>query len=204
MPIQCCGQSVSAPHGKAGARLNAHTEFRAKRQRSAREAIYRNRPIEPKGIPYDVASNICQALPPLPGLHVGRRIAVRQFRATATASATRLRLTGLLGHLLQLLRVAVEDGLDGGPGGYRSSRHPAYLNPHLLPAHPLWRRRSSASRSPTHQMAAVTRHLLLAPPRSSSPAPTPKAAPRAPLPTSTRGYTASYDVASTICQALPS
>ena len=46
MPIQSCGQSVSAPRGKAGARLNAHTELRAKRQRSAREAIYRNRPIQ--------------------------------------------------------------------------------------------------------------------------------------------------------------
>jgi hypothetical protein len=45
MPIQSCGQNVSAPRGKAGARLNAHTELRAKRQRSAREAIYRNRPI---------------------------------------------------------------------------------------------------------------------------------------------------------------
>ena len=46
MPIQSCGQSVSAPRGKADARLNAHTELRAKRQRSAREAIYRNRPIK--------------------------------------------------------------------------------------------------------------------------------------------------------------
>jgi len=45
MPIQSCGQGVSAPHGKAGASLNAHTELRAKRQRSAREAIYRKRPI---------------------------------------------------------------------------------------------------------------------------------------------------------------
>jgi hypothetical protein len=45
MPIQSCGQSFSAPRGKAGARFNAHTELRAKRQRSAREAIYRNRPI---------------------------------------------------------------------------------------------------------------------------------------------------------------
>ena len=45
MPIQSCGQSVSAPRGKACARLNAHTELRAKRQRSAREVIYRNRPI---------------------------------------------------------------------------------------------------------------------------------------------------------------
>jgi len=45
MPIQSCGQSVSAPRGKAGASLNAHTELRAKRQRSAWEAIYRNRPI---------------------------------------------------------------------------------------------------------------------------------------------------------------
>ena len=46
MPIQSCGQSVSVPRGKAGVRLNAHTELRAKRQHSAREAIYRNRPIE--------------------------------------------------------------------------------------------------------------------------------------------------------------
>ena len=36
MPIQSCGLSVSAPRGKAGARLNAHTELRAKHQRSAR------------------------------------------------------------------------------------------------------------------------------------------------------------------------
>jgi hypothetical protein len=45
MPIQGCGQSVSAPRGKAGVRLNAHRELRAMRQCSAREAIYRNRPI---------------------------------------------------------------------------------------------------------------------------------------------------------------
>jgi len=45
MPVQSCGQSVSAPCGKAGARLYAHTELRAKRQRSAREAIYRKRLI---------------------------------------------------------------------------------------------------------------------------------------------------------------
>jgi len=43
MPIQSCGQSVSAPRGEAGVRLNAHTELRVKRQRSARGAIYRNR-----------------------------------------------------------------------------------------------------------------------------------------------------------------
>jgi len=47
MPIQSCGQSVSAPRGKAGVRLNAHTELRAKRQRSVREAICRNRSITP-------------------------------------------------------------------------------------------------------------------------------------------------------------
>ena len=47
MPIQSCGQSVGAPRGKAGARGNARTGLRAKRQRSAREAIYRNRPIIP-------------------------------------------------------------------------------------------------------------------------------------------------------------
>jgi hypothetical protein len=45
MLIQSCGQSVSAPRGKSGAMLNAHTELRAKPQRSAREAIYRNRHI---------------------------------------------------------------------------------------------------------------------------------------------------------------
>jgi len=45
MPIQSCGQSVSAQLEKMGARLNAHTELRAKRQHSAREAIYRIRPI---------------------------------------------------------------------------------------------------------------------------------------------------------------
>ena len=45
MPTQSGGQSVSAPRGKAGVRLNAHTELRAKRQRSAREAMYRNRSI---------------------------------------------------------------------------------------------------------------------------------------------------------------
>jgi hypothetical protein len=33
MPIQSCGQSVSALLGKAGARLNASTELRTKRQR---------------------------------------------------------------------------------------------------------------------------------------------------------------------------
>jgi hypothetical protein len=44
-PMQSCGQSVSAPRGKADARLNAHTESRAVHQRSARRAIYRNRPI---------------------------------------------------------------------------------------------------------------------------------------------------------------
>jgi hypothetical protein len=45
MPIQSCGQSVCAPRRKVGARVNALTELRAKRQRSEREAVYRNRPI---------------------------------------------------------------------------------------------------------------------------------------------------------------
>jgi hypothetical protein len=36
MPIQSCGQSVSARRGKAGARLNAHTELQTQHQRSAR------------------------------------------------------------------------------------------------------------------------------------------------------------------------
>jgi len=45
-PIQICGQSVSAPRRKVGAWWNAHTELRIKRQRSARKAIYRNRPIK--------------------------------------------------------------------------------------------------------------------------------------------------------------
>ena len=38
-PIQSCGQRVSAPRGKAGARLNAQRELRTKRQRSARSDI---------------------------------------------------------------------------------------------------------------------------------------------------------------------
>jgi CBS domain-containing protein len=46
MPTQSCGRSVHAPRVKVGARLNAHTELRAKRQRSARGAIYRNGPIK--------------------------------------------------------------------------------------------------------------------------------------------------------------
>ena len=46
MHIQSCGQSVSALHGKVGVRLNAHTDLRAKRQRTAREAIFRNWPIQ--------------------------------------------------------------------------------------------------------------------------------------------------------------
>jgi hypothetical protein len=46
MPTQSCGQSVSAPRGKAGVRLNAHTELRAERQRLAREVMYRSWPID--------------------------------------------------------------------------------------------------------------------------------------------------------------
>ena len=45
MPLQSCGRGVSAARGKAGARLTAHTELRTPHQRSAREAICRNRPI---------------------------------------------------------------------------------------------------------------------------------------------------------------
>ena len=48
-PIQSCRQSVSAPRRKAGVRLNAHAELRVKLQCSAREAMYRNRPIKPVG-----------------------------------------------------------------------------------------------------------------------------------------------------------
>ena len=44
-PIHSLRQSVSARRGRAGARLNAHEQLRTKRQRSAREAIYRNRRI---------------------------------------------------------------------------------------------------------------------------------------------------------------
>jgi hypothetical protein len=76
MPIQSCGQSVSAPRVKAGARLNAHTELRGKHQRSARKATHRNQPIaryviqrisNPRfssamAASCDVASNMCQAL----------------------------------------------------------------------------------------------------------------------------------------------
>jgi len=41
--------------------LNAHTELRAKRQRSAREAIYRNRPIRETRVA-DVASTMHENL----------------------------------------------------------------------------------------------------------------------------------------------
>jgi hypothetical protein len=54
MPIQSCGQSVSARRGNVGVRSNAHTELQAKRQRSAREAIYRNWPIPAR--PYSEAA----------------------------------------------------------------------------------------------------------------------------------------------------
>jgi hypothetical protein len=49
MPVQSCGQSVRAPRKKAGAWLNSHTDLRAKRQRSAREKVYRNRPVSWRG-----------------------------------------------------------------------------------------------------------------------------------------------------------
>jgi len=58
IPIQSCGQSVSAPCGTAGARLHAHTELRAKRQRSARETIYRNRPIQPLAVQQGVGGEV--------------------------------------------------------------------------------------------------------------------------------------------------
>jgi hypothetical protein len=48
MPIQGCGQNVSALRGKADARLSVNNELRAKRQPSARESIYRSRPIVPR------------------------------------------------------------------------------------------------------------------------------------------------------------
>ena len=46
--------------------LNAHTELRAKRQRSAREAMYRNRPFQEPRVPNkidDMAGTMHQALP---------------------------------------------------------------------------------------------------------------------------------------------
>jgi len=57
MPKQSCGQSVSALRGKAGARLDAHTESRAKRQRSAREMKYRHRPVGVAALPGGSYSN---------------------------------------------------------------------------------------------------------------------------------------------------
>ena len=60
MPIQSCGQSINAPCGKASGRWNAHTELRAKRLRSAWEAIHGKRPIEVAS--HDVMSITCQAL----------------------------------------------------------------------------------------------------------------------------------------------
>jgi len=45
-PYRVAGKVSALRAGKAGARLNARTELRAKRQRSAREEIYRNWPIQ--------------------------------------------------------------------------------------------------------------------------------------------------------------
>ena len=81
MPIQSCGQSVSAPRGKAGVRLNAHTELRAMRQRSAREAIYRSWPIGVCGDPVRGARR--------PGrraaAHQGRAVQVEPIKPTLKA-----------------------------------------------------------------------------------------------------------------------
>ena len=74
MPIQSCGQRVSAPRGKAGARLNAHTELRAKRQRLARDYIYRNWPIG-------------QAQPPTP-LAITLAVTWRDVQPWRSAAAT--------------------------------------------------------------------------------------------------------------------
>jgi len=85
MPIQSCGQSVSAPRRKAGARLNAHIELRAKRRRSAREAIYRNRPI---------VSQYLSSAPKIRSVErraaeIQRRCVVEVHRSTPTASCPR-------------------------------------------------------------------------------------------------------------------
>jgi len=68
MPIQSCGHSVSAPPGKAGVRLNAHTALQAKRQRSAWAAMYRNRPIIVPVYPYTLAAKSPLAWPLIPRL----------------------------------------------------------------------------------------------------------------------------------------
>jgi hypothetical protein len=62
MPIQSCGQSFSTPRGKAGFRLNAHTELRSERQRLARQAIYRNRPV-PNAFNVGLIGSTCTTLP---------------------------------------------------------------------------------------------------------------------------------------------
>jgi len=82
MPIQSCGQSVSAPRGKACAGLNAHTELRAKRQHSAREAIHRNRPIKLSLKDADVEWDMEQHND-APGRR-GPRIAVKSGSGTGT------------------------------------------------------------------------------------------------------------------------
>jgi len=45
-PYRVADKASALRAGKAGARLNAHTELRTKRQRSAREAIHANRTID--------------------------------------------------------------------------------------------------------------------------------------------------------------
>jgi hypothetical protein len=69
MLMQSCGQSGSALRGKAGARWNAHTELRTKRQRSARVVIYRHRPIS-EALP---ASPACHRTSPRRGTAVRPR-----------------------------------------------------------------------------------------------------------------------------------
>ena len=81
MPIQSCGQSVSARRVKAGAGLNAHTELWVKRQRSARETIYRNRLIGSvfEGVRRDDLSGISLIM---------RRDGLSGFRDTITRGMT--------------------------------------------------------------------------------------------------------------------
>jgi hypothetical protein len=63
MPIHSCGQGVSAPREKAGAGLTVHIEVRTERQRSAREAIYRNRPITKWVMTWQAWARSATALP---------------------------------------------------------------------------------------------------------------------------------------------
>ena len=143
MPIQSRGQSVSAPRGNAGARLNAHTELRAKRQRSAREMIYRNLPIiylpGPTTREYEASSRLsrptagassCQGLADSTRHVIDTRFEPSFLELNGIFMTWRRRAMSARPHLRALLLRAQRRsaGLRVGPGMYFSPRHRLAFN----------------------------------------------------------------------------